>query len=292
MSEAAKHVSKRSESALTPVVRGAYLHVHEKRTKRANGAPLKTPRYDLTLIVPKLNPDAMQCANYAWLSKHCMDAAVQAWGQFPAGGHWPIQDGDAPAKAAAPLAPGQAAPTPKEYPWRKGNWIIEATNYMDPGPRVCVVQNGQVVEIPARVVMGKTLYKSGDFVQVMLHAWTFHNEKFGVNFGFEGVCFVGEGEAIGNSGPKSAAQMFGGIGPVVGPSVAPQPGFTAPVPGVAPPPAGYAQTAPSLPAGAAYPSSAPTLPPIPGAPQAPQMPAAAPMPPAMPAPGLPPFPGR
>ncbi len=246
-----KHKSQRSESANTPAVRVAYPYFHEKRKNRANGTPLKNPRYDGTILVPKLNADPALCANYQMLAKHCMDAAVKAWGSFPQGGHWPIQDGDAPVKPKAPV-PGQPAATPKEYPWRKGHWIVEVTNYMDPGPRIAVMQNGQAVEIPARVVNGKTMYKSGDFFIVHMHAYTFHNEKFGVNFGFEGALWTGEGEAIGSGGPRSTAQMFGSVAPMAAAS-APQP-----QPGPAPAP-----MAPMPPAMPAAPGGPPPLPPFP-----------------------------
>lgn len=234
--------SQRSESFNSPEVRIAYPFLHEKRTKRANGAPLKTARYDMVLIVPKLNADPSQCANYRFFSDLCVAAATKSWGSFPAGGHWPIQDGDAPMKPKAPTVPGAAVTAPKDYPWRKGSWIVEVTHYMDPGPRVCVMQNGQSIEIPAKVVNGKTMYKSGDYGIVHVHSYSFQNEKFGCNLGFEGVLFTREGEAIGSSGPKSAAAMFGTmaapmqpgpamasppVAPVAGPPAAP----VAPVPG-------------------------------------------------------------
>lgn len=273
---AEQHKSQRSESALTPEIRIAYPHVHEKRTKRANGQPLKSPRHDATLLVPKLHNDPAQCPNYAMLAKHCMEAAAKAWGNFPQGGHWPIQDGDAPPKPKAPTVPGQAAAAPKEYPWRKGNWIVEVTHNLDPGPRVCVMQNGQAVEIPARVIAGKVMYKGGDYGFVSIHAYTFQNEKFGVNFGFEGVLFTREGEAIGSSGPRSASDMFGGVARVVAPAIAPTAGPPG-VPGFYTPPPMPAATAPA-------PAPAPAMP-VP--------PAAAPLPPMPVAPGpLPPFPTR
>lgn len=215
-----KHKSSRSESVNTMEVRLAYPFLHEKRAKRANGTPMPTPRFDAVLVVPKLNPDPAQCANYRFFSDLAVKAATGAWGSFPPGGHWPIQDGDAPPKPKAPI-PGQAPVAPKEYPWRKGSWIIEVTNYLDVGPTVAVMQNGQAVQIPAKVVNGKAMYKSGDYGIVHISAYTFQNEKFGVNFGFEGVLFTREGEAIGSSGPKSASQMFGGVAPVTTQPVGP-----------------------------------------------------------------------
>lgn len=275
-----KHKSQRSESINIGPFRCAYLWLHEKQTKRPNGTPHKTPRYSIgAILVPKLNADPAQCANYATLSKLCMDAAVKAWGSWPQGGHWPIQDGDAPVRAK-PAAPGQPVTAPKEYPWRKGHWIIEATNYLDPGPRVAVMQGSQAMEIPAKVVNGKTMYKSGDYFYVNVMAWTFHNEKFGVNFGFEGALWVREGEAIGGSGPKSAAEMFGGIAPVAVPAMGP------PVAPMAPPmapvaPQAYAPNPPGTPPGAV--ASPPMAPPAPTPPQY--------SPPAAPGP-LPPLPTR
>lgn len=276
--------SQRSDSANTMEVRIAYPFLHERRTKRANGAPIKTPRNDAVLIVPKLNADPAQCANYRFFSDLALAAATKSWGQFPAGGHWPIQDGDAPMKPKAPTVPGQAVTAPKEYPWRKGNWIIEVTHYLEPGPRVCVMQNGTQTEIPAKTINGRQMYKSGDFGIVHVHSYSFQNEKFGVNFGFEGVLFTREGDAIGSSGPKSATAMFGQVqqmAPPTGPApmpgqapMPPQPVQRQPVyasPPVAPVAQGYAQPGP--PAGApmppqptgnyAAPGMAP-LPPLPG----------------------------
>jgi hypothetical protein len=214
--------STRSDSINSIPVRCAYLHLHDKKTKRSNGQPVKTPHYAIgALLFPKTHADPMQCANYKWLAQLCMDAAVKAWGNFPAGGHWPIQDGDQVKAPVAPALPGQAPVAVKEYPWRKGHWIVETTNYLDPGPRVAAMQGAQAVEVPARVINGKAMYKSGDVFIVNMHAYTFQNEKFGCNFGFEGALWMAEGEAIGSSGPRTAAQMFGSIAPVASASVAP-----------------------------------------------------------------------
>lgn len=280
-----KHKSQRSDSVNTPEVRIAYPFIHEKRTKRANGQDIKTPRYDMTLVVPKLNPDPAQCANYRFFSDLAVAAATKAWGQFPPGGHWPIQDGDAPPKPKAPI-PGQAPAAPKEYPWRKGHWIIEVTNYLDPGPTVAVMQAGQAVPIPAKIINGKQMYKGGDYGFAHVHAYTFQNEKFGVNFGFEGVLWTREGEAIGSSGPKTADAMFGSLAPVgamlVGPAPAVQ-GYAPPVqPAMPQPPVAPQQYAPPV-----QPAMPPAMPPQP--PVAP----AAPVPGGVGLPPLPPgVPGR
>jgi hypothetical protein len=275
MSEA--HKSQRSDAVLTPEVRIAYPFVHEKRTKRANGTPMPKPRFDSVLLLPKLHVDPALCPNYKFLADLCMQAATKAWGSWPAGGHWPIQDGDAPPKPKAPV-PGQAPATvdPSKNAWRKGHWIVEATNYLDTGPRVAVMQGGQPVEIPARVISGKTMYKSGDFGIASISAFTFQNEKFGVNFGLEGVLFTREGERIGSGGQRSAAEMFSGVAPAGGapmpPGLPPQPPAAAPVPQYAPPAAPAPQyvpnppgTPPPAPPAQQYvaPPSAPPLPPFP-----------------------------
>lgn len=288
MTEKAKHQSQRSMTRLlgqsvdasgnitgVPIeVRLAYPHVHEKRKKSAAGEALDKPRYDAVVLVPKLNPDASKCPNYAIIANHCMEAATKAWGSWPQGGKWPIQDGDIPHPQK--LKPGQVPLTQEQIAqrnkWREGSWIIEVTNYMDPGPRAAVLQNGVAVEIPARVVNGQTLYKSGDFGYVSLNAYTFDNKTFGVNFGFEGVLFTRPGEPIGSSGPRSAAQMFASVAGMAPPAGAAMPGGAAvPVPGAAP-------AAPTMPAAAAPVPHAVAAPPT-----APAMPAAAPTPPAMPA---------
>lgn len=272
-----KHKSQRSDTVLTPAIRWAYPFVHKKRDKRANGTPMKTSRYDMVGLFPKLNADPSLCANYKFLSDLCMVAVarVTEWGcQWPQGGHWPIQDGDAPPKPK----PGQ---TPKDYPWRKGHWIIEVTNYLDPGPRVAILQNGQPLEIPAQTVGGRTLYKGGDFGIASIAAYTYHNETYGVNFGFEGILWTAEGEVIGHSGPRSAASMFAQVS-----------GMSAPAAGVAiqrtdvyVPPGGPAYVAQ---APAPMPGSAPVyVPPVP--PPAPVYVPPAPLPSTSP---LPPFPGR
>lgn len=278
-----KHISKRSETILTPEVRIAFPFHHEKRTKSAGGAPLDKPRHDAVVIVPKLHPDPTQCGNYVKLAAICMEAATKAWGAFPQGGKWPIQDGDVPhtpkpKPGVAPLTPEQLA---ARNVWRKGNWIIEVSMNLDPGPRVCVLQNGVASEIPAKVVNGVQLYKSGDYGYVSLNAYTFHNQTFGVNFGYEGVLYTRPGEAIGSSGPRSATQMFGSVAGTVAAPAPAMPGAGAPPPAAAsapPMPMQYAQPMPT----AAAPHYAPPIAPV--APPAPPMPAVPG------APGLPPFP--
>jgi hypothetical protein len=237
-----KYKAKRSDSVLTPEIRWAYPWLFEKSTKRPNGMPRKVPVWIITGLLPKLNSDPMQCANYQFLSRLCLEACAREpqWGgQFPAGGHWPIQDGDAPPKPK-PVPPGQqAAPVdPNKGAWRKGHWLIEASTSLDPGPRVCVMQNGVAIEIPAQTVNGRQMFKSGDHGHGSIHAYTFWNEKFGLNFGLEGVLWTREGEAIGSSGPRSAAQMFGSVAGTVA-AAAPPAMPTAgayPAPGMAPPP--------------------------------------------------------
>lgn len=284
MPEVAKHKSQRSVSRLLgqyldangkvaggPIeVQFAYPYLHVKRTKSAGGDDVKNPHFAITVKVPKLSSDATKCANYGALAAHCMEAATKAWGAWPQGGKWPIGDGDIP--YAQKLKPGQVPLTPEQIiernKWRTGHWIIEATNYLDEGPRVAIVQNGIEQEIKAQTVGGNQLYKSGDYGYVFLGSWSFHNSTFGTNFGLEGVCFTRPGEKIGNSGPKSVSSMFGGVGAGVGAGMA-----TATPPGPPPAPAG---TAPMPPVQVAPPLAPPA--PLP------------PLPVAAPAPGLAPFP--
>lgn len=307
-----KKKNERSESKLTPEWRSAYPYVHVRRTKRADGAPIKNPTFDMVLLAPKLHPDPAQCPNYRILLDHCYEAGRKMWpasvdasGQWvwPNGAKWPIMDGDVPYKPKA-AAPGQPAKPvdPNAHAWRKGSWQVEVSHFLDPGPRVAVLQNGQTVEIPAQVVAGHSMYKSGDYCHVSLHAWAYERETFGVNFGFEGVCFTRPGEAIGSSGPKSAAVMFGGIAPMAPPTSHPAPtgaaprppgpptGYAAPAAPAAPAPQPqYAAPAPALAAAPAY-APSPGYAPPPGVPGLPPLPAPPPAAPALPG-GLPPFPG-
>jgi hypothetical protein len=256
-----KHKSQRSETKLIGEARIAFPFHHEKRTKSAGGAPLEKPRHDAVVLLPKLHADPAQCPNYAILAGLAMEAATKAWGSFPAGGKWPIQDGDQP--HVAKPKPGVAPKTPEQIAasnaWRKGSWVIEVSTNLDPGPRVCVMQNGVAQEIPAKVVNGQQLYKSGDYGYVSLNAYSFQNQTFGCNYGYEGVLYTRPGDPIGSSGPRSASQMFASV-------------------------AGTA-----APAAPAAPGAAPTMPIPPMAPAAPMPPAAPTMaPPAPPAPPLPP----
>lgn len=300
MPEVAKHKSQRSETALIGEVRIAFPFHHEKRTKSAGGAPLDKPRHDAVILVPKLNPDPTLCGNYAKLAGLCMEAATKAWGSFPQGGKWPIQDGDVPhvskpKPGVVPLTPEQAA---AKNAWRKGNWVIEVSTNLEPGPRVCVMANGVAQEIPAKIIAGVQQYKSGDYGYVSLNAYTFHNQTFGVNFGYEGVLYTRPGEAIGSSGPRSASQMFGGVAGTVTapmPTVGAGPASSAPAPGYAPPPAA---PMPQMQGYAPPPPAAPMPPQVQAPPMAPAAPqySPPPMPPAAPVaagtPGLPPLPGR
>lgn len=285
MTEVAKHKAQRSVSRLVgqfldaqgkvagaPLeCQTAYPFLHVKRTKSAAGDPIDKPHFAITVKVPKLTNDATTCPNYAGLAAHCMEAATKAWGSWPDGGKWPIQDGDVPYPQK--LKPGQTPLTKEQIAernkWRTGHWIIEATNYLDEGPRVAMVSNGVEQALTARTVGGVELYKSGDFGFPFIGAYTFHNKTFGVNFSLEGVCFTRAckpEEKIGGGGQRSVQSMFGGVGAVVGAGMA-----NAQPPG---PPAG---PAPMAPAGTApMPPGAPTAPAAPPAP-----PLAPPAPPAM-----------
>jgi Protein of unknown function (DUF2815) len=290
MAEKQKNPSFRSDTISTPnnpPWRCAWVqHLHTKRTKRAGGAEIKTPRFDFSLVIPKLGqPDT--CPNYGMLVNLLAQAANKAnWlqnGQWPQGIFWPIQDGDVP-YTPKPPAPGQPAVQydPTKYKWRERNWIIEVTNYFDSGPKVAILQsNGAVVDLPAQTHSGRTWYKSGDFVIASIHAYTFHNEKFGLNFGFDGVLFVGDGEAIGTSGGKSAQEMFAGVSAPVGikpmgssvsgptPQYTPTPGGPPMPPGsvpgapvyVAPGPVAPAPVLPPMPPGVVAPPPLPAFPP-------------------------------
>lgn len=257
--------------------RFAYPFLHVKRTKSAAGDPVEKPHFVVTVMVPKLNPDATKCPNYIALAAHCMESANKAWGSWPAGGKWPISDGDIPYPQK--LKPGQTPLTAEQIAernkWRVGHWLIEATSYIDEGPRVAVVQNGIEQEIKAQSVGGNQLYKSGDYGYIFLGCYSFHNKTFGVNFSLEGVCFTRPGEKIGNSGPKSVSSMFGGVGATVGAGMA-----TAQPPG--PPAIG---TAPMPPTQVAAAPVAPAAPPPVLAPMPPGLPPAPP-----PVVGLAPFP--
>jgi hypothetical protein len=276
---------QRSEPVNSPEVRIAYPWIHDKRKKKTpNG---EKALFEATLLFPKLSADPAQCANYKFLSDLCMAAAGKMWPGigWPQGGQWPVKDGDVPltSKPKPGVAPKTAEQVAAANAWRVGHWTIEVSSYLDTGPRVAVIQNGQAIDLPAKVINGVAMYKSGDYGIVNLHAWAYQNETFGVNFGFDGVLFTRPGEAIGSSGPKTAAQMFAGIatfgsapagGPPVPPATAPAPApvVTAPAPpapvAVAPqPPAPPAPVAaPGIPPAAPTPTPAPAgvaLPPLP-----------------------------
>lgn len=305
----AKKKSERSEPRNSPSeVRAAYPYFHEKRTKNAAGTlyvkkdGTLNPRYSATFMFPKLAVDPAQCANYQFLWSLACEAARKMWPTnldaagnwvWPAGAQLAIKDGDVP--FVSKPKPGVPAPSAEEIAkknaWRNGYWIVEAENFLDPGPRIAKIINGVATELPAKVLNGIAQYKGGDFGYINVHAYAYENETFGVNYGFDGFCFTRPGEAIGSSGPKSTAQMFGGVaGTVVQP---------APVPAAPGAPAApqYAPLPPAAPAPQAYapPPAAPMPPQVqapPMAPAAPQGYAPPPMPPAVPAgvPGLPPLP--
>ena len=325
-----KKKSQRSASANAPSeVRVAYPYFHEKRTKSSAGTPFTypaghakagqpNPRYAGTFMFPKLHTDAFQCPNYMWLWGLAVEAAHKMWPQsvdaqgqwaWPQGAQYAVKDGDVPfvPKPKPGVTPPTAEEIARKNTWRKGYWIVESENFLDPGPRIATVVNGQMLELPTKVINGQVMYKSGDYGIPNFHAWAYENETFGVNFGFDGFCFTREGEAIGSSGPKSAAQMFAGLGVMPAPGGAAMPPLPGGAPSVAPPAAPPAApvappvapvappvAAPIPPAPPAPPAGAPPLPPeMPGA--APNIPAAVhhmPPPPPAGAPALPPIPGR
>lgn len=229
--------SQHSVSQNGPECRVAYPFFHKRREKNAKGLPLKGgPRFDATFMFPKLAADAASCPNYAFLWALAVEAAKKMWpASVDAAGNWvwpngalyPVKDGDQP--ITPKFVPGQPTPSPEElakkYAWRKGYWVFEASHMLDPGPKIAKVVNGQLLELPAQTVNGMQMYKGGDFGIPNIHAYAYQNEQFGVNFGFDGFCFTREGDAIGSGGPRSAAQMFGGLAP----------GGMAPAPAMAPP---------------------------------------------------------
>jgi hypothetical protein len=258
------HDTKRSETQLIGEARIAYPFHHEKRTKTAGGALLKKPRNDAVVLVPKLGP-AESCPNYKKLSDMAMEAATKAWGVWPDGGKWPIQDGDQ-AHPHKPK-PGEKALTPEQLAernkWRVGSWVVEVANNLDSGPKVSILTNGVMQDIPAQDVAGVRLYKSGDYGYVSMNAYSFQRETWGVNYSYEGVAYTRQGELIGG-GPKSSAQMFAGI--PLGAGGAPQAPGAPPLPpgaAAAPPLAPAAPVAPVAPVAALAPPPGPPLPAFP-----------------------------
>jgi hypothetical protein len=325
----AKVKSQRSEPQNSPSeCRAAYPYFHEKRTKNAAGVPFvkkdgtPNPRYNATFMFPKLSADASQCANYMFLWGLAQEAAKKMWPQnvdgqgnwvWPTGAQYAVKDGDVPFTSKP--KPGQPVPSAEEIAkkneWRRGYWIVEAENFLNPGPRIAKAVAGSALpqDLLAKTVNGVEQYKSGDWGIVNIHAYAYQNETFGVNFGFDGFCFTREGEQIGsNGGQKSAQQMFGGVqgslpasggAPMppgvpaapIAPTMAPPPIYAAPPAAPVAPPASPAPIAPQAPqyAPPAPQAPAPTYAAPPAAP-GPQY-SAPPMPPGAPA-GLPPFPGR
>lgn len=300
-----KKQSQRSQSMNTPEVRVAYPSLHEKRTKNAAGLPLKTPRFEATLLFPKLSSDAASCPNYKFISDLCMEAAGKMWPGvgWPAGGLWPIKDGDVPyiSKPKPGVVPKTAEQIAAANAWRVGHWVVEVTNFLDTGPKVVVMKNGRADEIPAKVINGVVQYKSGDFGIAHMSAYAYENDQWGTNLSFEGILFTRAGELIGSSGPRTASQMFGSVAGTVAPpaaALAPAPGGSGgalplPVAHTAPSaiagqvPIAMASVAPSSIPSAMPPSQVPTLAPrFPGD----LNPPVAPMPPMPPAAALPPLP--
>lgn len=293
----AKIKSQRSDSQNSPhEVRAAYPYFHEKRTKNAAGVPFTkkdgspNPRYSSTLMFPKQASDAAQCPAYAWLWSLAVEAAKKMWPQnvddkgnwvWPAGAQYPVKDGDVPFTSKP--KPGQPVPSPdeiaKKNAWRKGYWIVEVENFLDPGPRIAKLTTLGVTDVVAKVVNGVAQYKSGDWGIPNLHAYAYQNETFGINYGFDGFLFTREGEAIGSSGPRSATQMFGSVAGMVAPNAPAMPYTGAPT---APP---AMPTAPVAPSAAVAPQ--PTYAAPPAAPVSPQPTYAAPASPAPPAAPMP-----
>lgn len=290
--------SHRSASFLTPqnpAWRLAYTFLHDKKTKDWEGKPLDTPISEVTVLVPKLHPDPEHCGNMKFLRTFIMEAHIKAgWGStWLNGAGFPVKNGDEPPKPK--MVNGQLVqPDPASWEFRKNHWYFRAGSSKF-NPIVAILENGVKQELPARVVNGRTYYKSGDYGVVGLHCYTYQNKTFGISFGLEGVIFTKDGEPIGTSGPKSMDAMFAGIGgpaPIQmapgGPPMPPGPQYAAPAPGPAAAPvyAAPIQTAPVAPVYAA---------PAPGPAYAPVAPAPAlpPMPPGVGAPGaLPAFPPR
>lgn len=275
------HKTSRSLAVPSMTIRCAYPYLHERRTKDAEKKPIPEDqqKFEFVGLIPKLNADPAQCANYRFFSDLAMQAVQgqEEWrGNWPSGGNWPIKDGDA--KVA-------------KYPWQAGCWVINfSTNYQ---PKVAILQNGAPTEIPARRIGTQDLYKSGDFCVISTYAFTYDNKVRGAKFDIEGVLFVAPGDVIGTAS-RSVDQMFGGATIPQGAGMAPAPSAPS-APGM--PPAPPAAPAPTYAAPPSAPPAAPVAPvPAPVAPSpAPQY-SAPPMPPAggppMPPVGLPPIPGR
>jgi hypothetical protein len=269
------HKTVRSATCFSPVIRGAYFYLHEKRTKDGTGAPIpeENQKYEFVGLIPKLDRDAAKCANYMQFCNMAMGLVPQVpeWnGAYPANGNWPIKDGDA--KAA-------------KYPWMAGNWVVNFSGNF--APKVALMQNGQPVEIPARRIGSTEAYKSGDYLIASMYAFTYDNKSRGVKFDMEGVLFVGPGDPIGTA-QRSAAQIFDGVAVPAG--AVP---MTAPAAPAMPTPPGMPQSPqyspPMAPAVQGYAQPGPTSGQAPGMPQPPQY--TAPAAPAAPGP-LPPMPGR
>jgi hypothetical protein len=272
------HKTARSVDITSPVIRGAYFYIHEKRQKdgQKQPIPLEKQRYEFVGLIPKTNADPAQCVNYRQFADLAMSAVSQVseWGgQLPAGGNWPISDGDDAAKLV-------------KSPWRAGCWVIKfSANFP---PKVAMLQNGQAVEIPTRQMPGQNtaFYKSGDYCIVSTYAFTYDDKAKGVKFDTQGVLFVGAGEPIG-SVQRSVTQMFANTAGIAVPAASSLPTPAAAAPQYAPP-AAPAPYAPPAPAAAYVPPAAPLAP----QPQAYAAPPPAPAAPVYAAPPLAPAPGQ
>jgi hypothetical protein len=327
--------SQRSAPTNSPTeIRVAYPYFHEKRVKNSAGVLFmnkKTgepnPRYSVTLMFPKLAANAAECANYMFLYGLAVEAARKMWPQsvdqsgqwiWPAGAQYAVKDGDVPfvSKPKPGVPQPSAEEIAKKNAWRRGYWIVEAENFLDT-VQIAKVINSVETKLPTKTINGIVQYKSGDWGVVNIHAFCYENDTFGASFGFDGFCFTREGEAIGQSGPRSVESMFGGVAGMVPKGQAPMPpgvpqGTGVPLqqhipdmrgisstPYAAPPMPPVAPAAPPMPPA---PPAAPPLPPgppthyaPPAPPPMPPLPGAAPMPHAgglPPMPGMPPLPGR
>ena len=264
----------------------------DKRVKDWKGNPLPPDkqRYEATFIVPKLNSNPFQCANYMSIASKLMEivALQPGWnGQWPgqtsAEGptKWPLTDCDLktfiPPQAGTPFPKTPRPDFLEKNPWAAGHWMFRASS----NNPVIVVDAGNN-PIPKGLDGNFLGLKGGDYVDPSINAACSTTGTGGVGIYFEAIKKTRDGEPIGGGTQRSPQDIFGaasgapvyqavsapplppGTAPQGYPTQAPYSGGGSPTSGAAPYPAPAVapplatQPAPyAAPSTGAYPSSGP-----------------------------------
>mgnify|MGYP003608462415 CR=1 FL=1 len=176
-----------SRRVVTGRVRLSYVHLLKPRASQQPGS---TPKYSVTLLIPKSDV----------ATKQRIDAAIQAaiheaiqskWGGVrPPQPPIPIHDGD------SIRANGEAF-----SPECKGHWVMTASSEQRP----------QIVDLNLIDIINPTEIYSGMYAHVSINFFGyFSNGKRGIGCGLGNVQKVADGEPLAG-GMRSAADDFGGF---------------------------------------------------------------------------------